>query len=305
MSQKIKTAVLGVGYLGFFHAQKHKASAHAEFVGVFDASNERSKKVATDLGCQAFTELGQLKGQVQAVTIAATTTAHYEIALWCLSNGIHVNVEKPITAELKQAEHLIQIAKKNNLKLSVGHIERFNPCIAEIKKLNLTPETLILKRVGPFKTRAADVSVLHDLMIHDVDLLTWLTGSKIKSSSVQKRKVFTQTWDWADVQVTLENGMTASLNASRISVTPDRSLQLLKNSETVWAHLGTLELQHAKLVDLKNPEPAPVRTWQAVKSDALQTETDEFLKCIINSQPAPVSGEDGALALSWVEEWSK
>ncbi len=305
MSQKIKTAVLGVGYLGFFHAQKHKASPHAEFVGVFDASTDRSKKVAADLGCQAFTELGQLKNQVQAVTIAATTTAHYEIALWCLNNGIHVNVEKPITAQLKQAEELIQVAKKNKLKLSVGHIERFNPCMSEIKKLNFTPESLILKRQGPFKTRAADVSVLHDLMIHDVDLLTWLTGSKIKSSSVQKRKVFTQTWDWADVHVTLENGMTASLTASRISATADRSLQLIKNSETLWAHLGTLDLQHAKLVDLKNPEPAPIKAWQATKADALQMETDEFLKCIINDQPAPVSGEDGAQALSWVEEWSK
>jgi len=302
---KIKTAVLGVGYLGFFHAQKHRASQYAEFVGVFDSSSDRAKKVATDLGCLAFTDLAQLKNQVDAVTIATTTTAHYEIALWCLNNGIHVNVEKPITAVLRQAEELIQVAKKNKLKLSVGHIERFNPAISEVKKLNFVPDTLILKRQGPFKTRAADVSVLHDLMIHDVDLLTWLTGSKIKSSSVQKRKVFTQTWDWADVHVTMDNGMTASLTASRISATPDRSLQLIKNSETVWAHLGTLDLQHAKLVDLKNPEPAPIHTWQAAKADALQIETDEFLKCILNDQPAPVSGEDAALALSWVEEWSK
>jgi len=303
--KKLRTAVLGVGYLGFFHAQKHKASEYSEFVGVFDASPERAKKVATDLGCLSFSELSQLKNQVDAVTIAASTQAHFEIAMWCLSNGIHVNVEKPIAAELHQAEKMIQLAKQNKLKLSVGHIERFNPCMDEIKKSNVKAESFVLRRQGPFKTRAADVSVMHDLMIHDVDLLTWLTGSQIKSSHVLKRKVFTQTWDWSEVHVTLSSGQTASLIASRVSQAADRSFQMIAKEETLWAHLGTLELQHTKLINLSLPEPVSTRTWSAEKRDALQFETNEFLKCIINDSPAPVSGEDAMQALSWIEEWSK
>jgi predicted dehydrogenase len=304
MSQ-IKTAVLGVGYLGFFHAQKHKASNLSDFVGVFDVSADRSKKVATDLGCESFTELIQLKGRVDAVTIAASTQAHFEIAMWCLQNGIHVNVEKPIAAEVHQADQMISLAKKNNLKLSVGHIERFNPCFDEIKKQNFLADSLVFRRQGPFKTRATDVSVLHDLMIHDVDLLTWLTGSEIQSAHVVKRKVFTETWDWSEVHVNLNSGQTASLIASRVTPTADRSLQLIRKDETLWAHMGTLELQHSKLIDLKNPEPVSLKTWSAEKRDALQQETDEFLKCIINDSPAPVSGEDAMQALSWIEKWSQ
>lgn len=302
--KKIRSAVLGVGYLGFFHAQKHKASAQADFQGVFDASPERAKKVAGDLGCRVFENLQQLKGQVDAVTIAASTQAHFEIAQFCLENGIHVNVEKPITAELSQAEKLISLAKKNRLKISVGHVERFNPCFDEINKLNFKPETLILKRQGPFKTRAADVSVLHDLMIHDVDLLTWITGSTIKNAHVLKRKVFTQTWDWAEAHVELSNGMKAVVTASRISPVADRSLQLVKPLETLWAHLGTLEIQHHQLKNLKDPEPVTIKTWQAEKRDALQFETNEFLKSILNDSAPPVSAEDATRALSWIEEWS-
>ncbi|MFN9065817.1 MAG: Gfo/Idh/MocA family protein, partial [Bdellovibrionales bacterium] len=221
----LSTAVLGVGYLGFFHAQKHKASTLAHLQGVFDSNPERAKKVAQDLGVKAFTSLSDLKGQVDAVTIAAITQAHFELAEFCLNNGIHVNIEKPITAQLQQAEKLLELSKKNKLKISVGHIERFNPCFDELKKLDLKPRHIVLKRVGPFKTRAADVSVLHDLMIHDVDLLTWWTQSKIKKFSVQKQKVFTNTWDWADVQIELENGMTAQMTASRVTPQADRSLQ--------------------------------------------------------------------------------
>lgn len=302
---KVKTAVLGVGYLGFFHAQKHKASSFSEFIGVFDANPDRAKKVATDLGCRSFNELAQLKGQVDAVTIAASTQAHFEIAMWCLENGIHVNVEKPIAAEVRQAEQMIHLSKKNRLKLSVGHIERFNPCFDEIKKQNFNSESLILRRQGPFKTRATDVSVMHDLMIHDVDLLTWLTGSEIQSAQVIKRKVFTETWDWSEVQVNLKSGQTASLIASRITPTADRSIQLIRKNETLWAHLGTLELQHTQLVDLKNPDPVSLKTWTAEKRDALQLETDEFLKCVLNDSPAPVSGEDAMQALSWIEKWSQ
>lgn len=304
MAQKLRTAVLGVGYLGNFHAQKHKASPQAQLVGVFDASKERAQKIAGDLQVQAFTELSQLKGQVDAVTIAAITQAHYEIALWCLDNGIHVNVEKPITAELWQAEELVKKAKSQKLKLAVGHVERFSSAVREMKKISIQPESFILRREGPFKTRAADVSVLHDLMIHDVDLLTWLSGSQIKDFQVIKRKVFTKTWDFAESHVTLQNGMTATLTASRISVIPQRSIQFVSPTQTLWAQLGTGEISHCVQTPA-GPEPVAIQTWTAEKADALQEETNSFLQAIIEDRDPVVTGEDGLKALAVIEKWSQ
>ncbi len=304
MSTKLRTAVLGVGYLGQFHAQKHKACPEANLIGVFDASADRAKKIASDLGVEVFTSLQQLEGKVDAVTIAATTQAHYELALWCLDHGIHVNVEKPIAAELGQAEELVKKAKAKNLKLAVGHVERFNPAIREMKKLGFVPEALVLRREGPFKTRAADVSVLHDLMIHDVDLLTWLTGSEIKDFHVEKKKVFTQTWDFAEVHATLKNGMTATLTASRISVVPQRSLQFVKKNETLWAHLGTMEVQHC-VQNPQGPEPVATKIWTVEKADALQEETNSFIQAVIEGKAPYVTGEDGLKALAMIEKWSQ
>ena len=304
MNKKLRTAVLGVGYLGQFHAQKHRACLEADLIGVFDASADRAKKIASDLSVEAFTSLQQLEGKVDAVTIAATTQAHYELALWCLDHGIHVNVEKPIAAELGQAEELVKKAKSKNLKLAVGHVERFNPAIREMKKLGFIPESLVLRREGPFKTRAADVSVLHDLMIHDVDLLTWLTGSEIKDFHVEKKKVFTQTWDFAEVHATLKNGMTATLTASRISVVPQRSLQFVKKNETLWAHLGTMEVQHCVQTP-EGPEPVATKVWTVEKADALQEETNSFIQAVIQDKTPVVTGEDGLKALAMIEKWSQ
>ncbi|MFN8789951.1 MAG: Gfo/Idh/MocA family oxidoreductase [Bdellovibrionales bacterium] len=303
--KKLRAAVLGVGYLGQFHAQKYKSSEIAELVGVFDASSDRAQKIAQDLKVKAFTEVAQLKGQVDLVTIAASTQAHYELAKWCLQNGIHVNVEKPITATLPQGEEIVALAKKQNLKLAVGHIERFNPAILEVKKkFSLNPELLILRREGPFKTRAADVSVLHDLMIHDVDLVTWLTGSQIQSAHVEKKKVFTSTWDWSEVHVQLKSGPKAVMTASRISVVPQRSLQWIQKDQTLWAHLGTLEIQH-HVATPGAAEPVAIKTWTVEKQDALAQETESFARAVLEDKIPAVTGEDGLQALTWIEQWSR
>lgn len=302
--KKLRAAVLGVGYLGNFHAQKYKASKLAELVGVFDASAERASKIAGDLQVSAFTQVSQLKGQVDLVTIAASTQAHYELAKWCLENGVHVNVEKPIAATLPQAEELVDLARKKNLKLAVGHIERFNPALHELVKVGVKPELMILRREGPFKTRAADVSVLHDLMIHDVDLVTWLSKSEIKSAHVEKKKVFTSTWDWAEVHLELENGNRAVMTSSRISVVPQRSIQYIQKDQTIWAHLGTNELQHHTLSP-GGPEPVSVKTWTVEKQDALAQETESFARSVLEDTIPAVTGEDGLKALAWIEKWSK
>lgn len=301
--KKLRAAVLGVGYLGNFHAQKYKNSTVAELVGVFDASADRAHKIAQDLQVKSFTQVAQLKGEVDIVTIAASTQAHYELAKWCLQNGIHVNVEKPITAELAQGEELVKLAKQNNLKLAVGHIERFNPALHEMLKLNMKPDLMVLRREGPFKTRAADVSVLHDLMIHDVDLVLWLSKSDIKFFHVEKKKVFTSTWDWSEVHVELQNGQIVTMTASRISVVPQRSIQFVQKDQTLWGHLGTMEIQHHQTAT-QGSEPVSIKTWTAEKQDALSQETDSFARSVLEDTIPVVTGEDGLRALAWIDKWS-
>src|SRR5690606_23223629 len=139
----------------------------------------QADKIAAELGVKSFHRPEDLIGQVDLVTVAASTLSHYDVAKTFLENGVHVNVEKPITATVPQAEELIALAQKKNLKLAVGHIERFNPSVNELRKHIKNPRTIELIRTAPYKARGADVSVLHDLMIHDMDLLFWLSGSEI------------------------------------------------------------------------------------------------------------------------------
>ena len=152
--------MVGVGYLGRFHAQKYKAlTEEAELIGVCDASPERAKVVATELGVSAIDDYRSLAGKVDAVTVASTTRTHYEIAKFFLENGVHVNVEKPMTVTIAEAEELVRLSKSKNLKLQVGHVERFNPALqAAQEKLN-KPLFIECHRLAPFKGRGADVNV--------------------------------------------------------------------------------------------------------------------------------------------------
>lgn len=175
MSQ-LRCAVVGVGYLGRFHAQKYKAlsespSRNVQMLGVCDASFDRAQTVAAELGVTAFADYRELVGKVDAVTVASTTKTHYEIAKFFLQNGVHVNVEKPMTVTIGEAEELVALANAKNLKLQVGHVERFNPALQAARQKLQTPLFIECHRLAPFKPRGVDVDVVLDLMIHDLDVI--------------------------------------------------------------------------------------------------------------------------------------
>lgn len=298
---KLRGAVVGVGYLGRFHAQKYMNNSQVELVGVCDHFPGQADKVAEELGVKSFHNPEDLLGQVDLVTIAASTLSHYELAKLFLANGVHVNVEKPMTATVSQAEELIQLAQTKNVKLAVGHIERFNPAVLEVKKQLKDPVYLELHRLAPYKSRGADVSVLHDLMIHDIDLLLWLSDSEIASIECSGSRLVSKELDTATITVKMKSGLHALISVSRVAAQTQRTLRVIQKDSTLFANTGTLELEKASKTN--NPEePIQYDRWTAEKADALQSETNAFVKCILDNSAPTVTGLDGLKALKTIEE---
>jgi predicted dehydrogenase len=298
---KLRGAVVGVGYLGRFHAQKYQSNPDVELVGVCDHVPVQADKVAAELGVKSFHRPHDLIGQVDMVTIAANTLNHHELAKLFLENGVHVNVEKPITATVDQAEELVTLAERRQLLLAVGHIERFNPSVVELKKHLKMPKIIELTRMAPYKTRGADVSVLHDLMIHDMDLLFWLSGSDIESMMCAGTKLVSKELDTATVSIKMRNGVLGIINVSRVSSGTQRSVRVLQDDCTLFANTGTHELEKVES-GAGGDELVKITRWTVDKADALQKETDSFVQAVLRKQPLEVNGMDGLQALRAIEE---
>ena len=302
--QKLRTAVIGVGYLGRFHAQKYLQIPDVELVGVFDLNADRAREVATELGVEPFTTLEPLIGKVDAVTIAASTQAHYELAKHFLSRGIHVHVEKPMTAEVWQAEELCELAEKNNLRLQVGHVERFNKVLTTVKEQLHKPLFIECHRLAPFKPRGVDVDVVLDLMIHDLDVTMSLVNSKVKSVSAVGTPVLTKTFDIANARIEFESGAIANLTASRVSLTSIRKFRVFQDSQYLSIDFGKGEVSLLTKTGEWKDEEIPLKhdTWNLEKGDALLEETKSFVECIREKKRPVVSGVDGLVALKLAEQ---
>lgn len=298
---KLRGAVVGVGYLGRFHAQKYQSNPDVELIGVCDHLPVQADKVAAELGVKSFHRPQDLVGQVDMVTIAANTLNHFELAKLFLENDIHVNVEKPITATIDQAEELVTLAERRQLLLAVGHIERFNPSVIELKKHLKSPKVIELTRMAPYKTRGADVSVLHDLMIHDMDLLFWLSGSEIDAMMCSGTKLVSQELDTATVSLKMKNGVLGIINVSRVSVGTQRSIRVLQDDCTLFANTGNHELEKVQMGP-GGDELVKITRWTVEKADALQKETDSFVQAVLKKQPLEVTGIDGLQALRAIED---
>lgn len=300
---RLRAAVIGVGYLGNFHAQKYKNNSQVELVGVCDGNNAQVQKISVDLKVAAYTSAKDLIGKVDIVTIAASTQAHYELAHLFLENGVHVNVEKPITAHSHQAEKLIELAAKKNLKLAVGHIERFNPAIVELKKHLKQPKYFELIRHAPFKPRGADVSVLHDLMIHDLDLMFWLSGSDVDTFSGAAEVILTKEYDVAVFNACMKNGVVAQISVNRMASQTQRLIRVAQKNSYIQCHTGSLEMEIGEPMDSQSAEPIKWNRYTVEKKDALQAETDAFVECVVQNKKPVVSGEDGLKALKTIEQF--
>tara|TARA_B100000749_G_scaffold280896_1_gene280678 strand:- start:49991 stop:50941 length:951 start_codon:yes stop_codon:yes gene_type:complete len=299
----LKTAVIGVGYLGRFHAQKHKALAElCELQAVVDASSDRAKQVAEELGVEAVADYRSLAGKVDAVTVASTTSTHFEISKFFIENGIHVNVEKPMTVTSQEAEELCQLAEKHNVKLQVGHIERFNPALIAAQDKIRDPLFIEVSRLAEFKPRGVDVSVVLDLMIHDLDVILSMVNSPVSSVQSVGTPVITGTDDICNARIEFENGCVANVTASRVSKEGQRKFRVFQKDTYMSVDFGAGGVSViTKTGEGIDPVPLDIENWNLEKGDALLDETRSFLQSIINDEPCVVTGKDGLQALQLAE----
>jgi predicted dehydrogenase len=298
--QPVRTAVIGVGYLGRFHAQKYAALPESQLVAVVDARPDARDKVAAEFGCRAVADYRDILGEVDAVSISTTTPAHFPIAQECLERGVHVLVEKPITETPEQARALIETASRRGCILQVGHLERFNSAILALEGVLGTPRFIESHRLAPFKERGTDVNVVLDLMIHDIDLIQSLAGSPIVSIDAVGTSVFSQELDIANARIRYANGCVANTTASRVSMKMERKLRLFQDDAYV-----SIDLQQKVLTIVRKPPAGTAATPGQVsieersfeQGDALRFEIEEFLRSIREGRPPVVSGADGLRAL--------
>jgi predicted dehydrogenase len=298
--KQVRTAVIGVGYLGRFHAQKYAVLPGSRLVAVVDAAAEARDRVAGELGCRAVADYRDLLGEIDAVSIATPTPLHFAIARDCLEQGVHVLVEKPITETPAQARDLIEIAARRGCVLQVGHLERFNAAILALEGTLGRPRFIESHRLAPFKARGTDVNVVLDLMIHDIDLIQSLVKSPIASIDAVGTSVFSAGLDIANARIRYANGCVANTTASRVSMKMERKLRLFQDDAYV-----SIDLQQKVLTIVrKPPAAAEAQPGQVVieersyeQGDALRLEIEAFLNAIREGRAPAVSGEDGLRAL--------
>lgn len=301
---RLRAAVVGVGYLGRFHAQKYAMlKDEIDLVGVCDALSEQAKKVAQELGTNAFTRVEDLIGKIDIATIATQTTAHYEVAKTLLSAGIHLLVEKPLTVTSTQGEELATIAKKKNLILQVGHIERFNPAFVRLQEKAKNVHGVECLRLAPFKPRALDVDVCTDLMIHDIDLAFSLIPEEVSKIEATGYSVLTKTIDVAQATLHFKSGKKAFMAVNRCYPHAVRTLSAYGHREHYFADLGAGKLTSLKrdIQDIYSAEMPVIETIETEKKDALLEETKSFVAAVRGAKVI-VTAEQGVRAIQVLEQ---
>jgi len=306
----LKVGVFGVGHLGKFHLNNWKEIDGVKLVGFFDPHSETAKQVAEEYGIKRFTDADKLIDACDIIDVVTPTDQHYGVCMNAIRKGKHVFVEKPLAATVKEGRDIVNIVKEAGVKLQVGHIERFNPAYLAIKKLPLNPMFIEVHRLAQFNPRGTEVSVIMDLMIHDIDIILSLVKSDVKNISASGVAVITDTPDIANVRIEFNNGCVANLTSSRISMKKMRKMRLFQKD----AYIGVDFLEKkTEIIKLKQPDDQHVfsfdiETQQGKKTiaiatpsieatNAMKTELEAFVYAINHQQPTIVSEIDGFLAM--------
>lgn len=316
---KIKVGVVGTGHLGNLHTKMYAQISTADLVGVYDADTEKAQRVAAEHGTKAFDHLDRLLDAVQAINIATTTTAHYDVAMEALGRGIHTFIEKPITETIDQAKKLVDLAEKKKVAIQVGHIERFNPAILALEQYKIRPLFIESHRLAQFNPRGSDVAVVLDLMIHDIDLILSLVRSPVVRVDANGVAVVSGSEDIANARLQFANGCVANVTASRISQNKMRKMRLFQNDAYISIDFsqGLAEVFHLVdegdasvkptmmlgKIDLGTKKRVIVYEQPEVKEvNALKYELELFLASVLNGTEPPVTGRDGLQALEVAQE---
>jgi len=300
--QKLRCAVIGAGYLGKFHAEKYaRLSETCELVAVVDIDESTAQRVAAPYGARALTDYRALLGEVDAVSVVVPTTWHHAVARDFLAAGCHVLVEKPIAVTLDEADDLIDTARHHQRLLQVGHLERFNPAVLALGAQQDAPRFIESHRLSPFNPRANDVSVVLDLMIHDIDIILALVDAEVVRIDASGAPVLTQDIDIANARLVFANGCVANVTASRISMKVERKMRLFMTNRYV-----TIDFQHRALVCYRTgdkemfPGIPEIVSEESVfaNGDPLFEEIKHFVDCVRHHTPPLVPGEAGRRALA-------
>ena len=296
----MRTAVIGVGYLGRFHAQKYASLPGSTLVGIVDPAAETRRRVSAELGVPAHADHRELLGKVDAVSVVTPTQAHFEVARDFLEAGAHVLVEKPMTATVSEAEALIELAHRRGRLLQVGHLERFNAVVQAVQPRLTVPRFIEPARLAPFKHRGTEVDVVLDLMIHDIDLILSIVRSPVVSVDAIGSSVFSSEVDIANARLRFANGCVANATASRVSLKTERRLRLFQDDAYLSVDLHQKVLTVIRKGSGVSPEGLPkvdIDERNFEQGDALAAEIAAFLEAIEHGRAAPVTGEEGLLAL--------
>ena len=297
---KVRTAVVGVGHQGKWHAEKFATLENSELVAVVDKDTDRCEVLAAELDAKPVSDFKDLIGEVDAVSIASPTRSHFDIASALLENGIHVLVEKPITTTLEEAEALVELAEGRGLVLQVGHLERFNPAVMALGEYLKEPQFIESNRIAPYKPRSTDVSVVLDLMIHDIDLVHSVVGSFVTSLDATGGSIISNDIDIANARIKFENGCVANVTASRVGFKTERSLRVFQANAYFNVDLHNKKSTiYQKKGDgpVMRPDDISVDEQSYGESDALMVQSEAFLNSITGGPPPLVSGRIGMQAL--------
>ena len=298
--KKLRVGVIGVGYLGQFHAEKYVRMNDVDLVGVVDIDKSRAETVAGRVNTKAFIDHQALFGNVDAVSIAVPTPVHFIIAKDFLQNNIDIMIEKPITETTEEADELIHLAESRNLIIQVGHLERFNPAIVALKDIVKKPMFIESHRLSIFQGHCTDVSVVLDLMIHDIDLILNFVRSEISAVYASGVPVVSEHVDIANARLEFESGCVANVTASRISTKNERKIRLFQRDAYVSVDFSKKEItaiQQDSNVDCGLIPGMDVKQISFETGDALETELKSFVNAVIHRETPEVTAQMGRDAL--------
>ncbi len=306
----LKVGIFGVGHLGKFHISNWKEIEGVKIVGFFDPNNDNANEVINTHGLKRFSDEEKLIEASDIIDVITPTDLHYEVCMMAIRKGKHVFVEKPLAHTLQEGKDLVNMVREAGVKMQVGHVERFNPAYLALKELNLNPMFIEVHRLAQFNPRGTEVSVILDLMIHDIDIILSLVKSDVKSISASGVAVMTDTPDIANVRIEFNNGCVANLTSSRISMKKMRKVRLFQKD----AYIGIDLLEKkTEIIKLKQPEDVDVFSFDidtpngkktiAIANpsieplNAIKLELESFVDAIVNNKPTVVSEIDGYLAM--------
>jgi predicted dehydrogenase len=306
----LKIGVFGVGHLGKFHLNNWKEIAEVELVGFYDPDDDTAQEVSEKYQLPRFLDADLLIDTCDAIDVVAPTNFHFELCEKAIRKGKHIFVEKPLANTMEEAHQLVKLSQESNIKLQVGHVERFNPAFLALKDIELNPMFIEVHRLAQFNPRGTEVSVILDLMIHDIDIILSIVNSGVKNISASGVAVMTDTPDIANVRIEFDNGCVANLTSSRISMKKMRKMRLFQKD----AYIG-IDFLNKKTEIIKQKEPKDsnvfafdIETPKGKKTlaianpvvpevNAIKKELEEFSSAVINNTKTIVSEIDGLMAM--------